>query len=336
MKNGIVLLVIFVLLVPFNFTSGEPIFSHMFGTEGDDIEQFRAPSGIAIDESGKIYVAEYNNNRVQVLDYSGKFISFIVTSGQPHGIEIDEGKIYVANWSGGGVQVFDSEEYNLLFTIKSSMPADIAIDESGKIFITEHQQGIVKIFDSFGGFLSSFDIPETTDGYSVKQLNGITIDNTGTIYVTDYGNDRVMKFDSSGNFLSSLVVPDEDGGGFSQPTNIEIDPNNDVFVTDNSGRVLVFDSSDNFLYSFGEDRFSGPHGIAFDDFGNIYVAEWGNRVSVFTSNLEQQNSKNDIVLTNSEPTNYLYLIIPGIIVIILISLILKRYAKGKISKNMNQ
>jgi DNA-binding beta-propeller fold protein YncE len=42
------------------------------GTQGNGSKQFTLPSGIAVDAAGRIYVADYGNNRiVQMYDMTG-------------------------------------------------------------------------------------------------------------------------------------------------------------------------------------------------------------------------------------------------------------------------
>jgi DNA-binding beta-propeller fold protein YncE len=77
-----------------------------WGTEGGAEDQFRNPTGIALDESnGWVYVVDAGNNRVQKFDSRGNFLKVWGTSdigdGQfqaPGAITVDEsGSVYVAD-----------------------------------------------------------------------------------------------------------------------------------------------------------------------------------------------------------------------------------------------
>lgn len=275
------------LLIPYAF--GQLTFSHILGTEGNGTLQFKKPAGIAVDnKEGKIYVAEFENKRIQVLDFSGNFDSFIYLEGNAHGVEIEGNRIYVAIWSDEShVDIFNKNGTRLSSISGFESPGDIAINNSGKIFVTDYGTGEIKIFNPYGDLLKTLTIPPTSNNIDAKPT-GIALDVFGDIYVADYLNDRVMKMNSSGNFLFELIVPDVEGGKFSKPTNLEINSKGDIFVTDRH-RVLVFNSNGDFLYTFGElgkdaAQFSGPHGIAFDNSGNIYVAEYDNhRIQVFNT-----------------------------------------------------
>ena len=316
---------------------GQLILSHTFGTEGDGIMQLKKPAGIAVDGDGKIYVADFRNNRIQIFNFDGSFDSFINLDGRVHGIEIADDKIYVVKWFGGNEQLTEFDELPHIEILHKDgtkissipgpkRPVDIAIDNFGKIYATDYLTGTIQIFNTSGSLLKTLTVPsvldktETTNPQCTAEiicsknakLTGITLDPSGNIYVTDFLNHRVIKLDSSGNILFEFKVPPEEGGNFSRPTNIEInDLTGDVFVTDNSDRVLVFNSSGNFLYTFGESghnvgQFSAPHGITIDDFGYIYVAEYLNhRIQIFypvdsfqiSPNIAEQEASKDLTRT---------------------------------------
>lgn len=265
----------------------------MFGTQGNGELEFHKPTGIALDDKGKIYVTDFYNSRIQIFDSSGKFDSFIFIDGtggdRPHGIDIEKNKKYLAIWSNDNprVDIFD-ENNNKNSSFESGSvgqgPADVAIDKFGKIYVTDFKTGSIQIFDSSGILLNTIILPHAKD--MTVNLTGIDLDDLGNIYVSDYRNGKIIKLDSFGNFLLEFFVPSE-MGTFHKPTNLSIDPNGFIFVTDNSDRLLVFDSFGNFQFSFGQSgeapgNFSDPHGIAFDNFGLAYVVEYSNnRVQIF-------------------------------------------------------
>ncbi len=87
------------------------------GSEGHGPLQFNDPHGIDIDSDGRLYIADRGNNRVQVLDKEGNFITQWTQFGKPSAIAIDShGDIYVADgmsdahWNPGwerGIRVAD-------------------------------------------------------------------------------------------------------------------------------------------------------------------------------------------------------------------------------------
>jgi DNA-binding beta-propeller fold protein YncE len=47
------------------------------GSDGNQFDQFTSPEGISVDGQGKIYVSDSWNNRVQVFDSSGAYLTTI-------------------------------------------------------------------------------------------------------------------------------------------------------------------------------------------------------------------------------------------------------------------
>ena len=87
------------------------------GSESADPLRFNDPHDIAIDGEGRLYIADRGNQRVQVLDKEGNFITRWTQFGKPSAIAIDDkGHIYVADgmsdamWNPGwerGIRVGD-------------------------------------------------------------------------------------------------------------------------------------------------------------------------------------------------------------------------------------
>lgn len=49
-------------------------FSHVFGKRGKAIGQFDYPANIACDNTGKLYVVDTSNDRIQVFTAEGRFL----------------------------------------------------------------------------------------------------------------------------------------------------------------------------------------------------------------------------------------------------------------------
>jgi DNA-binding beta-propeller fold protein YncE len=86
-----------------------------WGSKGSGDGQFNDPTSVAVDStSGKVYVADPINKRIQVFDQSGKFLTkwIIPEWGQPAGFEdlvIDSkmGRVYASSVNNDAVLIFD-------------------------------------------------------------------------------------------------------------------------------------------------------------------------------------------------------------------------------------
>jgi Tol biopolymer transport system component len=137
-------------------------FLETWGEAGSGDGQFLIPTGIAVDGSGDVYVADAGNNRVQKFDGTGTFLTKWGTSG-------------------GGTGQFS----NL---------SRIAVDATGNVYVTEAGNDRVQRFTSTGTFRTTWGSLGSGDG-QFNDPSGIAIGPAGDVYVVEAGNDRVQKFE---------------------------------------------------------------------------------------------------------------------------------------------
>ena len=131
--------------------------SHELTTLGD----FAKPTGLAVDQEGTLYVADTLNNRIEVFDADGKFISTFGKAGdgpgyfaRPKGVAVDsDGHIWVADGMQDRVQVFNKEAQLLIsFGGHGLLPGQfqglvgITTDRMNRVFTTEIFPGRVQQF----------------------------------------------------------------------------------------------------------------------------------------------------------------------------------------------
>ena len=126
-------------------------------------------------------------------------------------------------------------------------------------------------------------------------------DSDGNIWAIDgdardgMGN-QVVKFSADGKVLMKLGKAGQGGTGtdvFNRPTGIAFAPNGDIFISEGhaptfgNSRIMKFDKSGKFVQTFGhlgsgDGEFKGPHVLAFDSQGRLFVADRSNsRVDIF-------------------------------------------------------
>jgi DNA-binding beta-propeller fold protein YncE len=149
----------------------------------------------------------------------------------------------------------------------------------------------------------------SADGKSMKNLGaGIFVfphtvrpDADGNIWAIDgdakdgKGN-QIFKFGPDGKVLMTLGKAGQIGSGtdvFDRPTGIAFAPNGDIFISEGhapsfgNSRIMKFDKSGKFIKSFGhlgsgDGELKGPHVLAFDSQGRLFVADRSNsRVAIF-------------------------------------------------------
>ena len=177
------------------------------GCKGNGREQFDNPFGITIDEkTGKVYVADLYNHRIQVLNRDYSFSHLFGSRGQamgqfnqPNGIALDSiGNVFVTDTFNHRVQKFSPDGKCLLcFGSEGSNPGQFHLPErivirNGYVYITEHKNSRVSVFTTEGKFFKCFG-KESSEG-KMNWPRGISFDEDGSLYVCDYSLYQIYKY----------------------------------------------------------------------------------------------------------------------------------------------
>ena len=205
------------------------------------------PADVALDASGRVYVADRRHGRVQIYNSDSSYVATIGDLGCPGGVGIapTNGYIYVADNCDSVVRVYDASR---VLVASMGVPGE------------------------FGSDNAHFNSPED-----------VAVDGLGMIYVSDASNHRVQVFDASRVYVRTLGVSgfsDSDFGHFSGPDGLFVDSANRLYVADQwNDRVQVFDAAGGYLttlggsWGTGTGELQGPGGVAVDSTGAVLVAE---------------------------------------------------------------
>jgi DNA-binding beta-propeller fold protein YncE len=132
--------------------------NHTLTSQGD----FGAPQGVALDADGNVYVTDTLNDRVEVFDADGGFISTFGKNGdgpgffeRPKGIAVDsDGHVWVADEVQDRLQVFNKDGQLLTYIgyKHGDLPGQfqalvgVAIDKQNRVFTTEQYPGRLQEF----------------------------------------------------------------------------------------------------------------------------------------------------------------------------------------------
>ena len=140
----------------FNVNTGKYV--NVFGRKGTGEAEFEDPSSICMDDQGHFVVAEFDNNRVQVLTKEGAPVSKFGDSGPgeldgPQGCVFHMDMFIVSNYHSKCLKLFDSPG-KLLRKIGEEGAADgqfkdpwgLCTDGHGNILVCDYQRGVVQQF----------------------------------------------------------------------------------------------------------------------------------------------------------------------------------------------
>ena len=141
--------------------------------------RIKNPDGLAFDAAGDLYIADYGNNRVRMVNTSG-----IINTVAGNGTSAYAGDGSVATATG------------------INRPVGIAFDATGNFYVTDSLHQSVRMITVATGLMSTF-AGTGVAGYNgdciaptTAQLNvptGLAFDGSGSLYITDKNNNRIRK-----------------------------------------------------------------------------------------------------------------------------------------------
>lgn len=198
----------------------------------------------------------------------------------PYAVAIDHDyKLYITDTSAGIVHIFDlpRRQYKQFGKIskKENLQKPVGIDVINNwVYVVDSVMHKVFIFDNKGKYLFSFG-----DDVLIRP-SGITHSRDDKeVFIVDTGGHAIIEFTSGGKFIKKIGSRGIDPGLFNFPTQICLDNNGKIYVSDTLNyRVQVFSNQWIPQIIFGQqgDRpgnFAHPCGIATDSFDNIYVLD---------------------------------------------------------------
>ena len=124
-------------------------FSSAFGRTGSAEGCFMSPRGIACDSSGKVYVADSGNSRIQVFTADGLFLMILRHYKSkllwPAGVAVDSvmGVIFVSEHEGDRISIFNDEGQFLMSFGGVSRPIGLAVDTSGVLYVCDQGNRVI-------------------------------------------------------------------------------------------------------------------------------------------------------------------------------------------------
>jgi len=253
------------------------------GSTGTNAE-LNFPTGVAVDSSGNVYIADLVNLRIRKLT-SGGTISTVAGNGK-------------YSYSGDGGQATSAQ---------LNTPQAVAADSSGNLYIADTVNNVVRKVTAAGvistiagnGTAGSGGDGGAATSAQLHSPQGIAVDANGGIYIADTQNARVRKI-TNGTINTVAGSGTAGFGGDSGaatsaqlniPAGLAVDGAGNLYIADfsnNRVRKVTPGGTITTLAGNGLEGYSGdggpangaqlttPVGLAADSSGNVYIADSGN------------------------------------------------------------
>jgi len=160
----------------------------MVGNTGDGgaagAAELYAPTRVAVDRIGNVYIADSGNNRIRMVNISGAINAF----------------------AGNGTPGFGGDGGTAAMALLNH-PVDMVADTLGNVYIADYGNNDIRMVSIATGNISTFAgisiAGFSGDGSAATNANlylpsGVAIDNMGNVYISDEGNARIRMVNAAG------------------------------------------------------------------------------------------------------------------------------------------
>lgn len=197
---------------------------------------------------------------------------------KPYGIALHNNKVHVVDSARAGYVVLDLITRKRKFVNggaagRMHKPINITIDKDGTKYISDTGRQQVLVYDTNDKYIRAYGVKGQFKPSDVALTEN-------KIFVTDLKGHRILVLDKLlGHTVGEIGKVGSKQGEFYYPTNLEIGPDNHLYVTDTGNyRVQKYTLDGYFVKQIGSigsglGNFARPKGLTIDKEGRLYVVD---------------------------------------------------------------
>lgn len=249
----------------------------VIGEPGTEAGQFAAPTALAVDKDGALYVADSNNMRIQRIAMNGDLKRYGRAGDAPgelwgpQGVAVDPtGQFFfVADQGNDRLQCFGFNGQHRGVMQGFQSPSGLSFDPAGRLWVADTGNSRVICFDIRSGqFLGGYYKQS-----GLSRPTAVLCNQAGQVFVTDSATQEVICF-AGGKRIAQRRL--------NEPQQLALDSQGRLYVAESgANRLHVFDAQGNSLITFDTPSarfgsFRQPAGVALGPDGDIYVSDTQN------------------------------------------------------------
>ena len=228
------------------------------------------PSGVAVDASGNVYIADMSNNAVKQWTAATQQVTWLVSSGltAPFGVSVDNsGNVYIGDMTNLAVYkwIAAAQALTTLAAFGLDEGPGVAVDASGNVYIASYDKSAIDVWGAPAQQVTALVSSGLNGPY------GVAVDVAGNVYFSDTFNNALKKWSAATGTVSTLVSL-----GLHQPIGVAVDGSGNVYIADIMNNAVKEWNAATQQVTTLVSGLNGPRGVAVDGSGNVYIADTWN------------------------------------------------------------
>jgi sugar lactone lactonase YvrE len=241
------------------------------------------PSGVAVDSSGNLFIADSFNHEIRKVTASTGVITTVAGNG-------------VNGYGGDGGPATKANLWD---------PMGVAVDHGGNLYIADTGNSLIRqvtpdtgLITKVAGGGNSGDGGTATSA-RLNRPAGIAVDSSGNLYFADSFSSRIRKVTASTGVITTVAgggsaFPGDNGlatsASLNVPQGVDVDSSGNLYIADtNHNLIRKVTASTGVITTVAGGGNSGlgdggpatsaslsfPWGVTLDASGNLFIADWG-------------------------------------------------------------